>query len=93
MLILEKWEGLVTEVDKDSFVAEVKKNLYAIGPRERVEFDLIEVSDADLGLLVIGARFYWTVGYRDEVGQRSRFSALRFQRLPLLSEDSTLMSI
>ncbi len=79
---LQKWEGRVTECLDDGFRA-VLTDITTAGIEERVEFDLDEVSRDDLPLIVPGAVFYWSVGYRDEpTGERSRSSIIKFRRLP-----------
>jgi len=79
---LQSWEGRVIEVCKDSFVA-VLEDLTMPGTEEQVELDLGDVSPDDGPLVVPGAVFYWSIGYReDPSGARSRSSELRFQRLP-----------
>jgi hypothetical protein len=80
--VLRRWEGTVTSVGPDSFVA-VIVNLDLKDPDHEAEFDLEEVSPSDRELVAPGAVFYWTLGYRDKKsGQRSRESLIRFRRLP-----------
>ena len=84
-LALEKWEGRVESVDRDSFHA-VITGLRA-RTEESADFDLDEISEDDLPLIEPGAIFYWSIGYRiDPSGERSRSSVLRFRRLPTWSE-------
>jgi len=82
---LQRWEGVVTRIDDDSFVGRLV-DLSNGGPAEEVELPLTDVPAEDHDLLELGAVFYWAIGYRDEVsGQRQRVSALRFRRLPVWS--------
>jgi hypothetical protein len=79
---LQRWEGRVDEAADDHFVATLT-DLTMAGQEEVAEFDLAEVSAQDRALVVPGAVFYWSVGWRDAVsGQRTRESLLRFRRLP-----------
>lgn len=81
-VVLQKWEGRVDEVVDDGFVATLT-DLSNEGPDELAEFPMSEVSRHDVSLVVPGAIFYWSVGYRDAVtGQRTHESVLRFRRLP-----------
>ena len=83
---LEKWEGCVSEVGKDSFVA-VLADLRKTNADEEAEFPFAEVPPDDLELLVVGAVFYWTIGYHTRPGgTRSHSSEIRFRRLPPWSE-------
>jgi hypothetical protein len=84
-LTLAKWVGRVQRVSDETFVALVEDRLEN-RPEEEVEFARGEVSPVDEPLLVPGAVFYWSIGYRDRLGgQRTRVSVIRFRRLPKLS--------
>jgi hypothetical protein len=79
---LQSWEGRVVEVSEDSFVATLV-DLTMPGTEEHVELDLEEVTRDDRHLVIPGAVFYWSIGYReDPSGSRSRASEIRFRRLP-----------
>lgn len=78
---LQKWEGTVLAMGKDSFIARLH-DLTSQNAEEEAEFPLEEVSEEDKQLLVQGALFYWDIGYRDNFGQRERISSIRFQRMP-----------
>ena len=81
-VVLQKWEGRVDQLLSDSFTATLA-DLTNRGAVELASFPLSEVSRHDLALVVPGAVFYWSVGYRDAVsGQRTHESVLRFRRLP-----------
>lgn len=83
---LQRWEGVVLECRDESFLARLT-DLTEEGPTEEVELSLSDVPREDLDLVELGAVFYWSIGYRDEVGGgRSRSSTLRFRRLPLWSK-------
>jgi hypothetical protein len=85
--VLQRWIGLVEQVETNRFVAVVNDATNSQNPPEQVEVDLEEVSTSDLPLLAQGATFYWCIGYRDTPGgQRERISTLRFARQPHLSK-------
>jgi len=78
---LQKWEGIVLQVLKDSMVA----RLIDLSEKEsegEAEFAFDEIHLDDLPLVKLGAIFYWSIGYLDKVGQRIRASIIRFRRLP-----------
>jgi len=82
-LLLQKWEGTVIEVCRDSFIARLV-DLTERGADEEAEFDVDEVSVADRPLIEAGSVFYWSIGYTDTAGgQRKRMSTIRFRRLPM----------
>jgi len=84
--ILAKWIGRVQRVDEDSFVALVQDQLED-HPEEEVEFPTSDVAEVDGPLLMPGAIFYWSIGYRDRHGgPRRRESTIRFRRLPRPSQ-------
>jgi len=77
---LARWEGAVLEKFATYFVAEV----IDLDSNERAvaEFDLEELSRADVDLCEPGSLFYWSIGYDvKESGQRNRASVIRFRRL------------
>ena len=79
---LQKWEGVVLEIHGDTFLARLA-DLTHPNTAEEVELPIAEVSDADHGLMMPGALFYWTIGYLDDrYGQRQRVSRIRFRRVP-----------
>lgn len=80
---LQKWEGTVLEIEKNSFIARVTDLSPDSSVEEEAEFPLEEIAESDRPLLEKGAIFYWSIGYLDTLtGQRLRTSALRFRRLP-----------
>jgi len=81
-IMLQRWEGTVTNVSKDSFVARLS-DLSQENLEEEAEIPIEEIPEADLRLVEPGAVFYWCIGYIDRVGgQRIRASMIRFRRLP-----------
>ncbi len=84
---LESWEGTVTSVLDDGFVATITSSIN--GMPEEAEFDLDEITEFDRDLLAPGAVFYWTIGYRRTFGEPlRRTSTLMFRRLPAYSRRS-----
>jgi hypothetical protein len=82
LIALQSWEGTVLHVEDDSFVARL---IDANGDHldEEVSLAKEELCDFDLELLESGAIFYWTIGYRYQLGgARERVSRIRFRRLP-----------
>jgi hypothetical protein len=81
-IMLQRWEGTVSKVSKDSFVARLS-DLSQENLEEEAEIPIEEIPEADLRLVEPGAVFYWCIGYIDRVGgQRIRASMIRFRRLP-----------
>ncbi|HAB15370.1 MAG TPA: hypothetical protein PLX89_08240 [Verrucomicrobiota bacterium] len=80
--VLQKFEGVVSSVSSDSFVAQLFDRSGS-GPEEEAEILLAEVMPGDRELVHPGAMFYWVIGYERKVhGQISRSSVIRFKRLP-----------
>lgn len=80
--VLQKFEGRVQSVGNDSFVAMLVDKTNP-GPEEEAEIPFEETMPGDRELLIPGAVFYWVIGYRrEEHGQVSRSSMIRFRRLP-----------
>jgi hypothetical protein len=86
-IVLQRWTGVVERVTAGGFLARISDHTNPSNPPEEVELDLQEVSKSDRPLVVAGAAFYWSIGYRDtEGGQRERVATLRFARQPSLSQ-------
>jgi hypothetical protein len=81
---LQEWEGVVTEIGDDHFVA----RLTDLSDRtktldEEANFPSTEVSDDDQQLLKTGAVFRWIIGFQKlPGGTKQRISQLVFRRLP-----------
>jgi len=85
--LLQKWEGIVTEIKEDSILVRLI-DLSEKGPDEEAEFPIEEIPTSDRKLVALGAVFYWCIGYLDTVhGQRIRASAVRFRRLPVWTKE------
>jgi len=86
-ITLGRWIGRVVEVDKRGFRAVVVDQTAQLAD-ETGYFPFEEISDDDRPLIIVGAVFYWAIGYRvDESRRRSRLSQIRFQRLPTWSQE------
>ena len=84
-LLMQKWQGVVTQIKDDSFLATLR-DLNIDSEDEEAEIFTADIAPADIPLLVKGAVFYWCIGYRDSAGQRTRSSQIRFRRLPAWSQ-------
>lgn len=83
---LQKWEGFVLKVDKETFTARLI-DIKNQGVEEEAEIYLTEVTEEDYPLLQPGAIFYWSIGYFDHYsGQRFNTGMIRFRRLPGFSK-------
>lgn len=79
---LQAWEGFVTQVMDNAFLARLI-DLAHTGADEEAEFPIDEISEEDKALITPGAIFYWDIGYHTSYsGQRTRKSLIRFRRLP-----------
>jgi len=86
-MALQKWEGVVVDVQPEAFLARVS-DLTHQNMDEEAELPIAEVSEADRALVREGAVFYWTIGYLDDrYGQRQRASRIRFRRLPAWTDE------
>lgn len=88
---LQRWEGIVLQILKDSMVARLI-DLSENRPEGEAEFALSEIHSDDWPLVKPGAIFYWTIGYLDKGGQRIRASLIRFRRLPRWRNDELEMA-
>lgn len=78
---LQSWEGAVTDLNSDHFLARLTDN--SDGTPLEAKIPLAEVSEEDACLVELGAIFYWNIGYEvTPSGQRKRNSTVRFRRLP-----------
>ena len=85
-IALQKWRGIVEEVEQDHFKAKLI-NLTDRAYDEYGEIYYDEITQEDIELIEPGAIFYWSIGYsHSSSGQRTRFSEIRFKRLPVWDE-------
>jgi hypothetical protein len=76
----QKWIGHVIELSEASFIAKLEDK-YDPTTYEIAEFEVEDVSEDDLGLLKLGAVFYWFVGYVNQDGRVFKQSLVRFKRV------------
>lgn len=82
-ILLQQWEGTVTNIGETEFTAELRDITDPTRPREEAVFDIEEISPGDFPLFVLGSVFRWSIGYRTSIeGQRERVSHFRFVRIP-----------
>lgn len=77
--IVQKWEGVVTEVGDNTFFAD----LVTISGEEgdmTAEIYIDKVHEEDRPLVEVGAIFYWSIGQIKDTGETC--SIIRFRRLP-----------
>lgn len=87
--VLQRWEGIVTEVEGDSFWAELKDLSEPDYPLELVELPVSQIHSDDRRLIQSGACFYWSIGIKtSDRGVITRVSEIRFQRLPVWTRRS-----
>jgi len=80
---LQEWEGVVSEVKKDTFVAsllDVSKN--SMVEDEEAEFPINDLTEDNKRQLKQGAVFRWNIGYQSIAGTKKRRSKIVFRRLP-----------
>lgn len=83
---LQKWDGYVVDVNGDSVAVRLINKTNA-GYDEHATLLIDDFMSEDKALVAPGAQFYWSVGYRKSPsGQRSKYSLIRFRRLPQWSE-------
>jgi len=81
--VLQEWEGVVTEVMDNTFIAsllDVTKKRYV--EDEEAEFSIDDLTDDNKRQLKPGAVFRWIIGYRSIAGTKERSSKVVFRRMP-----------
>jgi len=82
-LALQEWEGYVTDISEDGFIAELVDITNPETPNEQGDFLISDLRNDDLALLRPGAVFRWIIGYEvTNSGGKRRFSQIIFRRLP-----------
>lgn len=84
--LLQKWEGVVLEMDDETFTARLMDGSGKL-ESQQATFARSELSTDEQGQLAVGASFVWTIGYRHIGSTRHRDSTIYFRRLPAWSED------
>jgi hypothetical protein len=82
------WEGIVTQVLNDTFVAILKDKTENKNPEELVTFDFGEIAAEDRVLIRPGSSFYWTIGSERTSGQLKNVSIVQFRRLPVWTRNA-----
>ena len=82
-ILAHHWECTVESIGSETFSATLRSLLKPGDTEKEAELPLDEVSPDDQELLAPGAIFYWTIGSeRSPKGTISRFSRIKFRRLP-----------
>ena len=82
--LLQQFEGVVTDLEGDTFFAELRDLTNPKSPREMAEIYFGEISEEDKPLVVPGAVFYWSIGYETTATrQLLRISEIKFRRTAL----------
>lgn len=92
---LQLWEGTVTELREDGFVAVLSDKTNPQNPDERgvFAFDRIEISEEDQELISPGASFYWVIGTQVTRGKTvQNVSMVHFRRMPAWTESALARS-
>ena len=79
--IVQQWEGRVDVVSEEDFTAVLRDRHHPSISPEEVVLSMEDVDPADHPLVMPGAIFYWTIGYREIPRPREKFSRIRFRRL------------
>jgi hypothetical protein len=89
LLVLQQWEGYVTDIGADSFDANlIDLTAGNIEPSEEAELPVSDLSRDDRRILQKGAVFRWLIGYRiSPRGTRQRFSSIFFRRVAAPTDD------
>lgn len=82
-LALHEWEGIVLELQEDTFTARLTDVTDRQQQPEEGDFLIEDIRSDDLKLLREGAVFRWVVGYEiKKRGEKRRSSQIIFRRLP-----------
>jgi hypothetical protein len=88
----QRWEGVVTEVDEETFTAILTDLTNPQNPDEEAVFgwdELADLPEEDLRLVKPGASFYWVVGsQKSPAGSVSNVSYYQFRRSPKWSSNA-----
>ena len=85
--VLQQWEGIVTDIGRETFWGEVVDLTDRSNPSEVVEIPFSEIATSDRQLLKPGSVFYWSIGYETSPGgQIRRVSEIRARRSPVWSQ-------
>ena len=76
----QTFHGIVLEIGKDSWVAELEDVDHPDLPTEIITFSYDDVLPSDLPLLTVGAMFYRYLGIENSEFSRRSFEQLSFRR-------------
>lgn len=78
-----RWEGAVSQVNTDRFVAILRDMTSPKNPDEEAVFDFCEISPSDREFVRVGAFFHLTIGTETSpAGQVRNVSIINFRRVP-----------
>jgi len=84
-LILDEWEGCITDVKEDTFIAKLYKQTQSESDLEIIEgeFEIRSVPEQDRHLIKEGVLFYWMIGREvKETTQIIHGDTIIFRRMP-----------
>ena len=84
--LLQKWDGVVIEADRESFTTRLIDSHGELPPQQAT-FSNSELSPEEQDQIAVGAAFVWTIGYRHIGATRHRDSTIYFRRFPSWSVD------
>jgi hypothetical protein len=89
LAVLQQWEGFVTEVYSDSFLANlIDMTAAETDISEEAELPMSDLSSDDRKILQQGAVFRWLIGYRiSPRDTRQRFSSILLRRVAGPTDD------
>jgi len=79
--LLQKWEGVVLEVNDESFTSRLIDSHGELPPQQAT-IPNSELSPEEQDHVAVGASFVWTIGYQHIGATRQRNSVIYFRRLP-----------
>lgn len=79
IVLLKKWDGFVSKVLEDGFVAQFEENGHGTGALE-AEFDLDELVDGDKEILAEGMSVIWCISRERANGGQKRCSTIYLRR-------------
>jgi hypothetical protein len=82
--------GVILQITSIGFVAILKDQLDHCRPDDTEEFFIEDVSEPDISLVKIGARFDYKTGYRRTPSRKDRAAWLEFEGSSLHYDDRTL---
>jgi hypothetical protein len=82
-IALQEWEGVVSDIEDNTFIARLTDITSRENPEEEADFPIDDLRRDDIKLLQPGAVFRWVIGYETKKdGTKRRASEIIFRRLP-----------